>query len=61
MDLNFGRRGLLAGAAAAGLGLAWARAQADPIATSVTRVASTSNGPVVGLVSDGVQTFKGLR
>src|SRR5580658_1819075 len=61
MDLNMGRRGLLAGAAAVGLGLGWARALADPVATAVSQIVTTSNGPVVGVVSDAIQTFKGLR
>jgi len=61
MRLNIERRGLLAGAAAVGLGLGWTRALADPTATAATPVVATSNGPVFGVVSDGVQTFKGLR
>jgi para-nitrobenzyl esterase len=61
MDLNIERRGLLVGAAAAGLGLGWTRGLADPVATAATPVVATSNGPVFGVVSDGVQTFKGVR
>jgi para-nitrobenzyl esterase len=49
--------GLGAGAAALAGGLA----QAQYIASGVTRVVKTTNGPVVGLVENGVPTFKGLR
>jgi len=49
--------GLGAGAAALSSGLA----RAQYIASDVTRVVKTTNGPVVGLVENGVQTFKGLR
>jgi para-nitrobenzyl esterase len=37
----------------------WVRAGTD--ATAVTPVVKTSNGPIVGYVSDGVQTFRGVR
>jgi len=56
------RRGMLA--AAGGLGL-WtllgAGARAEAPATSVTGVVKTSNGPVRGLVIEGIPTFLGLR
>jgi para-nitrobenzyl esterase len=52
------RRGVLAGAAAT---LAAGAARAQHIATGVTPVVATTNGPVVGLMEAGVPTFKGLR
>ena len=61
-DLTATRRLMLAaglGAGAAALSSGLARAQY--IASDVTRVVKTTNGPVVGLVENGVQTFKGLR
>lgn len=50
----------------AGAGLAVASslfnvARAQWIATSTTAVVKTSNGPVRGLLEDGIQTFRGLR
>ena len=54
------RRGVLAGAA--GLLAAPLAAHASPyIATGVTRAVTTTNGPVIGLMEEGVATFKGLR
>jgi para-nitrobenzyl esterase len=56
------RRSLLRVGAGLGAGLALgAAARAESVATSVTGVVQTSNGPVIGLVEDGVQSFKGLR
>jgi para-nitrobenzyl esterase len=60
VDVSIGRRGVLAGVAAT-VSLAMTRAPAEPIATSTTAIVATSHGPVVGLVSEGIQTFKGLR
>jgi para-nitrobenzyl esterase len=54
------RRGVLAGAA--GLAATGLSVRAGPyIATGVTPVVKTSNGPVIGLMEEGVATFKGLR
>jgi para-nitrobenzyl esterase len=55
------RRGFLTGAAgltAAGLIAGPARAR---IASGVTPAVATTNGPVIGLMEDGIPTFKGLR
>jgi para-nitrobenzyl esterase len=50
------------GWAAAGLTATALSARAGPwIASGVTPVVKTSNGPVVGLLEDGIATFKGLR
>jgi len=51
---------LLAGAATA-LGLVLPARAFAQVATAVTPPVKTTNGPVVGLVYDGIQTFKGLR
>src|SRR5215831_4075145 len=54
------RRAVLAGAA--GLAATAGLVRASPwIASGVTPLVKTSNGPVVGLMEDGVATFKGLR
>jgi para-nitrobenzyl esterase len=59
------RRGFLAGAAGLGAGLGAAGLIARParayIASGVTPPVSTTNGPVIGLMEEGVPTFKGLR
>ena len=54
------RRALLSGAAAFGLGGVFAP-RAFALATAVSRVVKTTNGPVRGLVDEGVHEFKGLR
>jgi para-nitrobenzyl esterase len=54
------RRGVLAGAAGLGLSAFATRAGAY-IARGVTPAVSTTNGPVIGLMEEGVPTFKGLR
>jgi para-nitrobenzyl esterase len=51
------RRSFLAGAAA----LTAVNVRAHPLATAVTRVVKTTNGPVSGLIEDRVQVFRGLR
>src|SRR5690242_1221263 len=56
-----GRREFLrAGAALTALASSGWRARAD-VASAVTPVVKTSNGPIVGLVYDGIQTFGGIR
>jgi para-nitrobenzyl esterase len=60
--LQLGRRHVLG--LGAGLGLAALtgfRALGEPLATGITPVVATSNGPVRGLEVDGVHTFLGLR
>lgn len=50
--------------AALGLGAAFALAggaRAHDIATGVTRPVKTTNGPIVGLVENGVSAFRGVR
>jgi para-nitrobenzyl esterase len=59
---RFGRRQFLGLGAGIGVGLAMGgRAFADPLAHGVTAVVPTSNGPVLGLSVEGIQTFLGLR
>ena len=61
-ELRFDRRQILslgAGAALTSMVGGWARAAID--ATAVTPVVKTSNGPIVGYVTDGIQTFRGVR
>lgn len=59
------RRGFLTQTAAAGASLAAsgliARPAAAYIASGVTAAVSTTNGPVIGLMEEGIPTFKGLR
>src|SRR6516162_5155791 len=55
------RRDFLLTGAGAALGLALPSRAFGQVATAVTAAVKTTNGPVVGLVYDGIQTFKGLR
>jgi para-nitrobenzyl esterase len=58
----FNRRRMLALGLGLGASAAFARtANAELLATGVTAPVKTSNGPVIGLVMEGVQTFRGLR
>jgi len=60
--MTMGRRGLLAGAGGLGVSAMFAGASwADSPATAATGVVKTTNGPVRGLVVDGIPTFLGLR
>ncbi|MEO6339452.1 MAG: carboxylesterase family protein [Caulobacteraceae bacterium] len=55
---QLGRRTVLGmGAGLSMVGLA----RAEPLASGMTSVVKTTNGPVVGLVRDGIPTFAGLR
>jgi hypothetical protein len=57
-ELRFDRRQVLslgAGAALTSMVGGWARAAID--ATAVTPVVKTSNGPIVGYVTDGIKLF----
>jgi para-nitrobenzyl esterase len=54
------RRSLIASTAALGA-MSLLPTRAFAIATGVTRDVKTSNGPVRGLVDDGIQTFLGMR
>jgi para-nitrobenzyl esterase len=56
--MRVGRRGVLAGMGVLAIGSA---ARAHDIATAVTRPVKTTNGPVLGLVENGVSGFKGVR
>jgi len=61
-ELRFDRRQILsfgAGATLTSLVGGWARAAIG--ATAVTPVVKTSNGPIVGYVTDGIQSFRGVR
>ena len=60
-DFTATRRLMLAGALGAGAAALGGVARAQYIASGVTRTVKTTNGPVVGLVENGVSTFKGLR
>jgi len=55
------RRGFISGAAGLGAASLLVRPACAYIASGVTRAVNTTNGPVIGLVEDGVSTFKGLR
>ena len=60
--MNLQRRQILgmgAGAALTSLVGNWSRAAVD--ASAVTPVVETTNGPIVGYLSDGIQTFRGVR
>src|ERR1700691_1019254 len=59
---GFDRRQILrmgAGAALASMLDGWARAES--VATAVTPAVKTTNGPIIGLNADGIQTFRGVR
>ena len=47
------------GAALASMVDGWARAEIA--ATAVTPAVKTTNGPIIGLIADGIQTFRGVR
>lgn len=55
------RRDLLRGGAALATLVVSVGAVRGQVATAVSPIVQTSNGPIVGLVFDGIQTFKGLR
>jgi para-nitrobenzyl esterase len=58
----FGRRGFLKLGAALAAGAAFsAAARAQYIAAAATPIVQTACGPVIGVVEDGVPTFRGLR
>jgi para-nitrobenzyl esterase len=55
------RRGFLAGAAGFGVAGLFAGHARAYIASGVTSAVRTTNGPVIGLIEEGIATFKGLR
>lgn len=61
MSLHPQRRQLLGAAAGLGLMSVTGRARGHTPATALTPPVKTTNGPVIGLVEGGVQTFRGLR